>query len=60
MAFQEREREIAMYNEETQEWREAQMGYGELRGDSERRIISAVGFWGLREKLNDFGGCRGQ
>ena len=53
MKFQERELEI--YNGNTEEWEEAQMRYGELKWNLPRKRSSGIGFGELRENLIDWG-----
>ena len=49
---------VVIYNEDTEEWKEAQTMYQRLRGNSERQIGLIIGFGNLRAKLSDCGESR--
>ena len=44
------------FAQETEEWKEAQMRYGQYRGTLDRGLERGVGFQNLRSKLNESGG----
>ena len=52
------ERELAIYNGGTGEWKEAQPMYRRLGGNLGRQISLSIGFGRLRGKLSDRGGFR--
>ena len=49
---------LTLIRANTKEWEEAQVRYGQLKGDLETKIGLLVGFGGLREELNERGGDR--
>ena len=50
-----KERDLETYGEDTQEWKEAQVHYGNIKKDLEREISLGIGFVGSGEALNDWG-----
>ena len=56
--MQYQERELVIYNEDTEEWKEEHMRYGRLKGGLRTQVSLSIGFVMIGGKLIDWNGCR--